>query len=166
MPACKPKGHQLDSQSGNMPGLQATSPVWDIWEATTHWCFSSSPSSSFPLSKNKIKSLKKVLKNYIGTSAFPWIIIEQNTTLNKSGSIWNLLQEDIRAGTPIGHEASLLTMQFQGGYVATTQHTNFQSMQTFLQVYRAFFILHNSSQFRIEMDGANFNLLLHGQWRW
>ena len=27
VPACKPAGHQFDSQSGHMPGLQARSPV-------------------------------------------------------------------------------------------------------------------------------------------
>ena len=28
--ACKPKGHQFDSQLGGMPGLQARSPVGDV----------------------------------------------------------------------------------------------------------------------------------------
>ena len=49
-PACKPKGHWLDSQAGHMPGLQARSLVGDAQEATTHWGFLSLPS---PLSKNK-----------------------------------------------------------------------------------------------------------------
>ena len=48
--ACKPKGCQLDSQSGHMPGLQARSPVGGVWEATTHWCFSPSLPPSLPLS--------------------------------------------------------------------------------------------------------------------
>ena len=51
--ACEPKGHQFDSQSGHMSGLQARSPVGSIQESTTHWCFSPSLSSSLPLSKNK-----------------------------------------------------------------------------------------------------------------
>ena len=32
----EPKGHQFDSQSGHMPGLQARSPVGGAQEATTH----------------------------------------------------------------------------------------------------------------------------------
>ena len=47
---CKPKGHWFDSQSGNMPGLGARSPVWIVWEATIHWCFSPFLSPSLPLS--------------------------------------------------------------------------------------------------------------------
>ena len=53
MLACKPKGHQFNSQSRHMPGLQARSPVRGTQEATTHWCFSPSLSPSLPLSKNK-----------------------------------------------------------------------------------------------------------------
>ena len=34
VPACKPKGHQFDSQSGHMPGLLARSPAGDMWEVT------------------------------------------------------------------------------------------------------------------------------------
>ena len=48
--ACKPKGHQFNSQSGHRPGLRARSPVGCTWEATTHWCFSPSLSPSLPLS--------------------------------------------------------------------------------------------------------------------
>ena len=44
VPACEPKGHQFDSQSGHMPGLWARSPVRGSWEATTHWCFPLFPS--------------------------------------------------------------------------------------------------------------------------
>ena len=33
---CEPKGHQFDSQSGHMPGLQARSPGGGTREATTH----------------------------------------------------------------------------------------------------------------------------------
>ena len=51
--ACKPKGCWFDSQLGHMPGLQTRSPVGDTWGATTHWCFSPSPSPSLPLSLNK-----------------------------------------------------------------------------------------------------------------
>ena len=39
VPTCKPKGHQFDSQSGQMSGLRARSPVGSMWQATTHWCF-------------------------------------------------------------------------------------------------------------------------------
>ena len=51
------KDHQFDSSSGQMPGLQARSPVGSIREAT-HLCFSltyffPSLSLSFPLSLNK-----------------------------------------------------------------------------------------------------------------
>ena len=53
VPTWKPQGRRLDSQSAHMPGLQARSPVWGMWEATTHWCFSPSLSPSLPLSKNK-----------------------------------------------------------------------------------------------------------------
>ncbi|XP_045039453.2 uncharacterized protein [Desmodus rotundus] len=35
-PACEPKGHQFDSQSGHTPGLWAKSPVGGAEEATTH----------------------------------------------------------------------------------------------------------------------------------
>ena len=38
----------IPSQAGHMPGLQARSPEGATWEATTHWCFS--PSPSLPLS--------------------------------------------------------------------------------------------------------------------
>ena len=38
--AWEPKGHQFDSQSGHMPGLQARFPVGGDREATTHWYFS------------------------------------------------------------------------------------------------------------------------------
>ena len=36
VPACEPKGHKFDSQTGHMPGLKARSPVGDVQEATTH----------------------------------------------------------------------------------------------------------------------------------
>ena len=49
VPACKPKGHWFDSQSGHMPRLWARSLVGGTWEATAHWCFSPSP-LSLPLS--------------------------------------------------------------------------------------------------------------------
>ena len=48
-PACKPKSHRFSSQSGHTPGLRARSPVGDVWEVTTHWCFSPSFSPSLPL---------------------------------------------------------------------------------------------------------------------
>ena len=48
--ACDLKGHQFDSQWGHVPGLWVRSPVGGAWEATTHWCFSSSLSSSLPFS--------------------------------------------------------------------------------------------------------------------
>ena len=34
--ACKPTGHQFNSQLGHMPGLQARSPMGGTQEATTH----------------------------------------------------------------------------------------------------------------------------------
>ena len=49
-PACAPKGHGFNSQSGHMPGVQARSPVAGTRGATTHWCFSPSLSLSLPLS--------------------------------------------------------------------------------------------------------------------
>ena len=51
VPVCEPKGRQFNSQSGHMPGLQASSPVGCAQEATTHWCFSPSLSPSVPFSK-------------------------------------------------------------------------------------------------------------------
>ena len=50
VPAYKPKGCWLYSQSGHMAGLWARSPVGGAREATTHWCFSPSLSPSLPLS--------------------------------------------------------------------------------------------------------------------
>ena len=52
VPASKPKGHRLDSQSGHVPGFRARSPGRGVWEATTHGCFP--PSLSLPLSKNTL----------------------------------------------------------------------------------------------------------------
>ena len=57
--ACKPKGHQFDSQSGHMPVLQAWSPVEGAQEATTHWCFFPSLSPSLPLSLKINKIFKR-----------------------------------------------------------------------------------------------------------
>ena len=48
-PACEPKGHWFNSQSGHMPGLWARSPVGGAREETTHWCFSPSLSPSLSL---------------------------------------------------------------------------------------------------------------------
>ena len=56
----EPKGHQFNSQSGHMPGLQARSPVGAMWDVTTHWCFSPSLSPSLPLSLKINKTFKKV----------------------------------------------------------------------------------------------------------
>ena len=47
--ASEPKGHQFNSQSGHIPGLQVRSPVRGAQEETTHWCFSPSLSPSLPL---------------------------------------------------------------------------------------------------------------------
>ena len=55
VPACEPKGHRFDSQSGHMPGLQARSPIGGVQEATTHWCFSPSLSPSLLLCLKIIK---------------------------------------------------------------------------------------------------------------
>ena len=63
-------GHQFNSQSGDMPGLQARSPIGGVQEATTHCCFSP---FSFPslLSENKyIKSLKKKKKCFRAAEMF------------------------------------------------------------------------------------------------
>ena len=49
----KPKPCWFDSQSGHMPGLQATSSVEGVWQIATHWSFSPSFSFPSPLSKNK-----------------------------------------------------------------------------------------------------------------
>ena len=66
--ACEPKGHQFNSQSGHMPGLQARSSVGGEWEVTTPWCFSPSLSPSLPLSlkinKIFIKNKKCFLHSY------------------------------------------------------------------------------------------------------
>ena len=40
VPACKPKGHQFNSQWQYMPELQSRSSVGGMWDATTHWPFS------------------------------------------------------------------------------------------------------------------------------
>ena len=45
VPACEPKGHQFDSQSGHTPGLQARSPVGDTQEETISLMFLSLSSS-------------------------------------------------------------------------------------------------------------------------
>ena len=58
-PVCEPKGRQLDSQLGHKPGLWARSPVGDMWEATTHWCFSPSLSPSLALSLKINKYIPK-----------------------------------------------------------------------------------------------------------
>ena len=55
VPACEPKGHQFNSLSGHMPGLWARYPVGGTWEATTHWCFSSSLPPSLTLCLNITK---------------------------------------------------------------------------------------------------------------
>ena len=39
VPACEPMGRWFDSQLGHMPGWWVRSPVGDVGEATTHWCF-------------------------------------------------------------------------------------------------------------------------------
>ena len=57
VPACEPKVHWFNSQSGHMPGLWARSPGGGVLEATIHRCFPLS--LSLPLSKNKrIKPFK------------------------------------------------------------------------------------------------------------
>ena len=61
MPACEPKVHSSDSQSGHMPGLWAKSLVGGAQETTTHRCFSPSFSPSLPLSL-KIKINRIFLK--------------------------------------------------------------------------------------------------------
>ena len=53
VPACDPKDHRFDCQSGHMPGLPARSPVEGAREATTHWCVSHSFSLPSLLAKNK-----------------------------------------------------------------------------------------------------------------
>ena len=68
MPVCKPKGHQFNSQSGHMPGLQARSPVGGAWEATTDWCFSPSLSLSLTLSLK----INKIFKIRIKIIKLPW----------------------------------------------------------------------------------------------
>ena len=52
--ACEPKGCWFNSQSGNVPGLWARSPVGGVQEETIHWYFSPSLFSfSSPLKINK-----------------------------------------------------------------------------------------------------------------
>ena len=73
MPACEPKGHWFNSWSGQVPGLQARSPLGGVWEETSHSIshismflslFFSLPSS--PSKKWINKMLKKIfLKGYI-----------------------------------------------------------------------------------------------------
>ena len=52
VPACQPKNHRFDAQSGHMPGFRARSPVSGTQEPIIHWSFSPSLSPSLPLSKN------------------------------------------------------------------------------------------------------------------
>ena len=66
-PACEPKGRQINSQSGHMPGLWARSPVEGIWEATnqciSHRLMFLSFSIPFPSPLFKSKKIKSFLKN-------------------------------------------------------------------------------------------------------
>ena len=62
-PACEPKGHRFNSQSGQVPGLQAGSPFVSVQEAATHWCFSPTLSPSLALSLKIKNTHKKCLKN-------------------------------------------------------------------------------------------------------
>ena len=48
-----PANQKVDGSIPTLPGLWVRSPVGDLWEATSHWCFSPSLSFSLPLSKNK-----------------------------------------------------------------------------------------------------------------
>ena len=63
VPACEPKGHQFDSQSGHMPGLQARCLVRGMWEVTSQLILLSSHLSSLSLPLllkiNKISKGKK-----------------------------------------------------------------------------------------------------------
>ena len=54
-PACKPKGHQFDSQSGNMPALWASSPVggWRPLRGNVSMFLYICVFLPFPVSKNK-----------------------------------------------------------------------------------------------------------------
>ena len=64
--SCKLKGHQLDSQSGHMHGLQARSLVEGVRVATS-WCFSQTSMflslSSF-LPHHLSKKINKILKTH------------------------------------------------------------------------------------------------------
>ena len=77
-PACKPKRHQFDSQSGQVPGVRARSTVGGAPEAITHWCIS----PSLPLfSRNKyIKSLKN-------KSLFQWLTMATEQNQNSIGCL-------------------------------------------------------------------------------
>ena len=74
---CKPKGRQFDSQSGHMPGFQARSAVGGMWEAPTHWFFSSFLSLSFSLKINKILKKKEKKKSI-------------HSLKKESSDLWNL----------------------------------------------------------------------------
>ena len=65
VPACEPKGHQFDSQSGCMPGLQARSPVGGTQIDASLFC--SLPS---PLSKSKLINLKRKISSSKNTTIF------------------------------------------------------------------------------------------------
>ena len=71
VPACKPKGHRFDSQSGHIPGLWARSLVGGAQETTTHWYFS--PSLSLSLKNKDLK--KKPLHAYF-TKTLPLSFIK------------------------------------------------------------------------------------------
>ena len=58
--ACEPKGHQFNSQSGHMPGLQVRCPVGGMWEATTHCCFSPFLSPSLSLNLKAKQTNKQI----------------------------------------------------------------------------------------------------------
>ena len=65
------KGSLVDSQSGHTPGLRARSPVGNVQEATTHWCFSPFLSPSFPCSLKIINKIFKKAKTSLHRNYIP-----------------------------------------------------------------------------------------------
>ena len=86
MPACEPKGHWFDSQSGHMSGLQNRFPSCErqpISVPLKHGCFAPTLSPSLTLSKKKKKKKRTFLVLYILYLYFPTLSSFQECTFLK-----------------------------------------------------------------------------------
>ena len=146
--AWEPKGLRFDSRSGHMPGLQARSPVGDVWEATTHWRFSPSLSPFLPLSKKPNQRITHIYS----TLHSKWNVSYSESLLNCSIILYSYIIPNLQMSKLRFKKIKLIVHSYKVNLLSKFEILSYFSDTTFLFLRRSG--QHQSSLFCTRCNNA------------